>query len=206
MTEPMESGKYTPGAQTAEIVKWLRYLLIIQIIGLAATVLGTMVPLTLVSWVGRGVTLATAVVLFQLAVGNPRYKTAAIFQVVVLACGIIAVLSGSLLVSLLNLVSGVSQIVAEYQEYTGHGELIEKKDGKLAGRWRALFIWKVVIELFSGGLAVFGVIIGMMMEYAAQTIVAVVLIATAGVSSVLKGLYLIFLNRTRDLLSDGEPM
>ena len=97
----MESGKYTPGAQTAGIVKWLRYLLIIQIIGLAATVLGTMVPLTLVSWVGRGVTLATAVVLFQLAAGNPRYKTAAMFQVVVLVCGIIAALSGSLLVSLL---------------------------------------------------------------------------------------------------------
>ena len=154
MTEPMESGKYTPGAQTAGIVKWLRYLLIIQVIGLAVTVLGAVGSLSLVAWLGRGVTLATAVVLFQLAAGNPRYKTAALFQVVVLVCGIIAVLSGSLLVSLLNLVSGVSQIVAEYQEYTGHGELIEKKDGKLAGRWRALFIWKVVIELFGGVLAV----------------------------------------------------
>ena len=206
MTEPMESGKYTPGAQTAGIVKWLRYLLIIQVIGLAVTVLGAVGSLSLVAWLGRGVTLATAVVLFQLAAGNPRYKTAAMFQVVVLVCGIIAVLSGSLLVSLLNLVSGVSQIVAEYQEYTGHGELIEKRDGKLAGRWRALFIWKVVIELFGGVLAVFGAMIGMMMEYAAQTILAVVLVATVAVTSVLKIIYLVFLNRTRDLLSDGEPM
>ena len=55
MTEPMESGKYTPGAQTAGIVKWLRYLLIIQVIGLAVTVLGAVGSLSLVAWLGRGV-------------------------------------------------------------------------------------------------------------------------------------------------------
>lgn len=203
MTEPMESGRPSAGGKKVEAVKWLRYLWIIQTVGLAVTVLGTMVPLTLVSWAGKGVTLATAAVLFQLAAGNPRYKTAALFQAVVLACGIVAALSGSLLVSGLNLVSGVSLIVAEYQEYTAHGELIEQKDGKLASRWRALFIWKVVIELFGGVLAVFGAVIGMMMEYAAQTVLTVTLVATVAVTSVLKILYLIFLNRTRDLLDEG---
>ena len=80
MTEPMESGKYTPGAQTAGIVKWLRYLLIIQVIGLAVTVLGAVGSLSLVAWLGRGVTLATAVVLFQLAAGNPGTKPPQCFR------------------------------------------------------------------------------------------------------------------------------
>ena len=72
MTEPMESGKYTPGAQTAGIVKWLRYLLIIQVIGLAVTVLGAVCSLALWAWLGRGVSVATAVVLFALAAWQPR--------------------------------------------------------------------------------------------------------------------------------------
>ena len=86
--------------------------------------------------------------MFKLAPANDRYKKTGIQLAIVLILTIATELLNT--GAVLTLIAGILSIVAEYQEYHGHSELIEEKDHQLSGKWTSLFMWSIVVGLVLG--------------------------------------------------------
>ena len=86
--------------------------------------------------------------MFQLAPANERYKKAAIQRAIVLVLSVVTDILHS--GAVLTLIAVTLSIVADYQEYHGHSELIEEKDHQLSGKWKSLFMWSVIVGLILG--------------------------------------------------------
>ena len=114
-----------------DFVKWLRVLIYIAIAGLVNTFIGipSFVPSVITSWISRILMAVMVFAMFKLATANDRYKKAGIQRAIVLALTIATDLLHS--GAILTLIAGTLAIVADYQEYHGHSELIEENDHQL---------------------------------------------------------------------------
>lgn len=171
--------------------KWLTYLLYV---GIAAAVNSLLVNLSLLSgltrWAGLAITAASIYLLFRLRDANPRYLKAAIFS----AVAWVGIRIGF---TPLTLVGLVCSIIAQYQEYHGHSELVEEHDAKLAGRWNSLFWAQFVGSLLLGlVVSVVGVTVVMVSGEETEFTTTLTSILSVVLSLVLKVLYLLYLNRT----------
>ena len=142
------------------LVKWLRVLMYIAIVSLVNSVVNFLpfVPAALTTWVSRGIMVAVVVCMFQLTPANERYKKAGIMRAVMLVCTLVTAFVYAS--SVLNLAASILSIIAVYQEYHGHSELIAEMDAKLSGRWSSLFTWSILAAvLLSFGASVVAVIL-----------------------------------------------
>ena len=141
-------------------IKWLRILAYVAIISLINSVVDylTFVPASISTWVSRGIMAATIYCMFNLSRENNRYKKAAIFRTVFLGCALItSLLFGSYL---LSIAASICSIVAVYQEYAAHSEVVAEKDMALSRKWRNLFYWEFIAAiLLSLGSSVAAVIL-----------------------------------------------
>ena len=174
--------------------KWLQYLYYVALVSLIITVLGIIGLSGLTRWIGLAINAATIYLLFQLTGANPRYKTSAIFYVAALAAGFINN-------ALLGLVGSICGLVAQYQEYHAHGELIEEKDPKLADKWNSLFALELAVTFV--GILLTGLLVGSLaaitkLDVAWITVIITVIIAAMGVG--LSLLYLRYMKNTIALL------
>ena len=145
-------------------VKWLRALMYIAIVSLVNSIISFLpvVPAVLTSWIARGIMVALIVCMFQLAPVNVRYRKAGIMRAVMLVCTLItALVSGT---SIMNLAVSILSIIAVYQEYNAHSELIADKDAKLSGKWHSLFNWSIATGLLVGFGSAVAVLILSLME------------------------------------------
>ena len=130
-----------------KLTKWLRVLMYIAIVSLANSIVNYVpfVPASVTTWISRGIMVAMIVCMFQLASSNGRYKTAAILRVIWLG----TLLLGTLLhiPSVLVLGTSILSIIAVYQEYHGHSEVLTEKDTVLSAKWKGLFIWSFIAPL-----------------------------------------------------------
>lgn len=184
----------------ALLVKWLRNLFYIQIVSIALSLI-SLLPIvdTWTVWVSRAVTGAAIVCFFQLAPAQERYRKAAIYKTVML----VVTLVNSLILrsAILVLVSSVCSIIAVYQEYSGHGNLIQDADPKLSRKWHGLFTWQVLISvLIAIATAFAAVLLTMSLGAGNDTASTVVFVVMEGVSLVLEVVYLSYLNRTIGLV------
>ena len=133
-----------------DFVKWLRVLIYIAIAGLVNTFIGipSFVPSVITSWISRILMAVMVFTMRKLAPANDRYKKAGIQRAIVLALTIATDLLHS--GAILTLIAGTLAIVADYQEYHGHSELVEEKDHQLSGKWTSLFMWSIVVDLLLG--------------------------------------------------------
>ena len=133
-----------------DFVKWLRVLIYFAIAGLVNTFIGipSFVPSVITSWISRILMAVMVFAMFKLATANDRYKKAGIQRAIVLALTIATDLLHS--GAILTLIAGTLAIVADYQEYHGHSELVEEKDHQLSGKWTSLFMWSIVVGLVLG--------------------------------------------------------
>lgn len=176
--------------------KWLRYLLYVGIAVAANMVLSLFLTGNLTRWISYAGNAALTYLMFRLAQGNPRYKTSGIFYAVSLVITVLGI-------PLLGLVSDICAIVAQYQEYHAHGELIEERDPKLAGKWGSLFWLQVglaVIATLLGAVIATALIMAANLEEAATTTVITMIVLI--LSLALRALYLSYLNRTIKLLDN----
>ena len=131
----------------SKLTKWLRVLMYIAIVSLANSIVNYVpfVPASITTWISRGIMVAMIVCMFQLASSNGRYKTAAILRVIWLG----TLLLGTLLhiPSVLVLGTSILSIIAVYQEYHGHSEVLTEKDTVLSAKWKGLFIWSFIAPL-----------------------------------------------------------
>lgn len=181
-------------------VKWLQYMLYVGIAAAVITVLSLFLPGKLSHWIGIAANGVLIYLMFRLAPSNARYKKAGIFYAVSLGVTILGV-------QMLGLVGDICAIVAQYQEYHAHGELIAERNPKQAEKWSSLF-WlqvalSVVIVLLTGLIA--GILAAVAkMDNAAVVAVTAAIIAVLSLG--LKILYLIYLKRTVSTLESEIVM
>ena len=140
--------------------------------------------------------------MFKLAPANDRYKKTGIQLAIVLVLTIATELLNT--GAVLTLISGILSIVAEYQEYYGHSELIEEKDHQLSGKWTSLFMWSIVAGLVLGftstAAAMFTAMAGM------DTMKATILIAAilAIPQYVIEIIYILYLKKMVTIFEGGN--
>lgn len=150
-----ENRNFDPGMLT----KWLRVLMYISVVSLinAAANFVPFIPAALTTWISRGVTIAMVICMFQLAPVNARYRKAGILRAVMLICTLITAFVHAS--SILTFTASILSIVAVYQEYNAHSELVSDQDAKLAGKWHSLFNWSILAGVLVGFGSVLGALI-----------------------------------------------
>ena len=178
-----------------DIVKWLKYLRYVGIAALVHTILVNIPVMSgLTGWTSLAISAATVFLMFKLMGVNSRYKTAAV-------CYAVSLIGGCISMAIVSLAGSVCGIVAQYQEYHAHGELISQKDPKLADKWNSLFwleLAVIVITTLLSSVLLSALVMAAGMEETAVT--ALVVAIVAAVTLLMKLLYLRYLNRTTKLL------
>ena len=201
MTEPFEI--LPPSEEAAPIIppaKWLRNLFYIHIASIVLS-LPTLIfinnPVT--PWLGHALSAGIALCLFYLAPANTRYRTAAILTAVYVGLSVLSQLMPN---SLLTIGISILSIIAAYQEFHGHAEIIEEKDPKLSRRWKNLFVWQIVIGVIAGFSSVAAVVIMVLAEMDLDRITTLVAGAVILVSLIPGILYLVYLHRMIALVEE----
>ena len=150
------------------ITKWLGVLFCIHIVSIINSAVNFLpfIPAAVTTWISRGIMVAMFICMFQLVPVNDRYRKAAVYRGVMLACTLITTIlfrSTLLMLTLLMLVSMVYSILAVYQEYSAHAELVAEKDPKLSRSWRSLFKWGILAAvLLSFGSTVTAIVLAIL--------------------------------------------
>ena len=133
-----------------DLTKWIQILIYIAIAGLINVLIGipSFVPTIVTTCISRMLLAVMVFTMFKLSPANERYKKAAIQRVIVLVLSVASDILHS--GAVLTLIAGTLSIVADYQEYHGHSELVEEKDHQLSGKWASLFIWSIIVGLILG--------------------------------------------------------
>ena len=187
-----------------DYVKWLRVLIYIAIARIINTLIGipTFIPTAVTAWISRILMAGIILAMFKLAPANDRYKKTGIQLAIVLVLTIATELLNT--GAVLTLIAGILSIVAEYQEYYGHSELIEEKDHQLSGKWTSLFMWSIVAGLVLGftstAAAMFTAMAGM------DTMKATILIAAilAIPQYVIEIIYILYLKKMVAIFAEGN--
>ena len=187
-----------------DFAKWLRVLMYSAIAGLVNTFIGipSFIPTVITSWISRILMAVMVFAMFKLAPANDRYKKAGIQRAIVLALTIATDLLHS--GAILTLIAGTLAIVADYQEYHGHSELVEEKDHQLSGKWTSLFLWSIVVGLLLGfastAAGIFAAMAGMDTMKATIMIAAILAIP----QYVIEILYILYLKKMVAIFSEGN--
>lgn len=187
-----------------DFVKWLRVLMYIAIAGLVNTLVGipSFVPSIITSWISRIIMAVMVFAMLKLAPANDRYKKAGIHRAIVLALTIATDLLHS--GAILTLIAGTLAIVADYQEYHGHSELIEEKDQQLSGKWTSLFLWSIVVGLLLGftstAAGIFAAMAGIDTMKATIMIAAILAIP----QYVIEIIYILYLKKMAAIFAEGN--
>ena len=142
--------------------------------------------------------------MLQLAPVNERYKKAGIMRAVMLGCALFtAFVFGS---TLLTLAASIVSIIAVYQEYHGHSELIAEMDAKLSGRWSSLFTWSILAAvLLSFGASVVAVILVLAdMEGGASRISAIAIALLSIPQCIIDLVYISYIKKMITLFENKE--
>lgn len=187
-----------------DYVKWLRVLIYIAIARIINTLIGipTFIPTALTAWISRILMALMVFAMFKLAPANDRYKKTGIQLAIVLVLTIATELLNT--GAVLTLIAGILSIVAEYQEYYGHSELIEEKDHQLSCKWTSLFMWSIVVGLILGfastAAGVLAAVAGLDAEKAAVMIAAALMIP----EFILDIFYILYLRKMVAIFEDGN--
>ena len=187
-----------------DYVKWLRVLIYLAIARMVNTLVGipTFIPTAVTAWISRILMAGMVFTMFKLAPANERYKKTGIQLAIVLVLTIATEFMNT--GAVLTLIAGILSIVAEYQEYHGHSELIEEKDHQLSGKWSSLFMWSIVVGLILGfastAAGVLAAVAGMDTEKAAVIIAAAMTIP----EYIIDILYILYLKRMVVLFTEDK--
>lgn len=186
-----------------QVSKRLGILFWIYVVSMALSLLGVLPAMAeMMPWLGVGMRIASAIVLFSLAQAGGRYRLAGILGGIAAAGNLLLTLIGSaggVLATALN----ICALVGLYNEYKGHAELIQEQEDTLARRWTKLFVWNIVLSLVSMLLAINVSVLGAAagMSVGTMTMLGVALASIPAM--VVDVLYLVYLNRTRHLVEEG---
>jgi len=183
-------------------MKWIQILFYVQCVAFVLTLIA-MLPFvgSWFSWLIRITTIATIFVLYKLSPLNTRYLKAVIFMVVTMITTIF--LKG---LGVLAIVGMICSLIAIYQEYMGHSELIKEADAKLSKNWNSLFNWEIWGGFLVGGIVV-PVVLAILMADSSNVQFAtnVTLVTADAFNIILQLVYLVLMKRMIKVYADYEP-
>lgn len=197
MSENMENRFEVP-------VKWLRVLMYIAIASLINSVINNLpfVPSTVTTWISRGIMVAMIVCMFQLAPVSEQYKKAGIMRVIMLACTLVtAFLFTS---SILILVASTLSIIAVYQEYNAHSEVVADKDVTLSGKWHRLFGWSILAAVLLAFGSTVTAMIFSFMEMDAVRLTAIIIGILSIPQMILDVVYMMYIKKMISAFEEGK--
>ena len=187
-----------------DLAKWIQLLIYIAIAGLINVLIGipAFVPAIVTTCVSRILLAVMVFTMFKLAPAKERYKKAAIQRVIVLALSVATDILHS--GAVLTLIAGTLSIIADYQEYHGHSELVEEKDHQLSGKWTSLFIWSIIVGLILGFTSTAAGILAVMadMDTAKATILIAALLAIP--QYVIEIIYILYMKKMVAIFEGGN--
>jgi len=145
--------------------------------------------------------VGAVVCMFRLAPANGRYKKAGIMRAIMLACTLITAYAYAS--SILNLAASILSIIAVYQEYYAHAELIADQDSKLSGKWHSLFNWGLVVGILVGFGATAAALILTMLELDAVRLTAMIVGVLGIPQMILDLVYMLYLKKMVSIFEDG---
>ena len=186
------------------LVKWLRVLMYIAFVSLVNSVVNFLpfVPAAVTTWISRGIMVVVVICMFQLASANARYKKAGIMRAIMLVCTLITALAYAS--SILNLVASILSIIAVYQEYNAHSELIADKDSKLSGKWHSLFTWGLIAGILVGFGSTVTVLILTLMGSDVVRLTAIIVGVLSIPQMILDLVYMLYLKKMVAILENSE--
>lgn len=188
--------------------KWLRVLFYVHTASLVIGIVNAVSNLDAVTaWVSRVLSVITIWSISQLKHVSPRYRKAAIFQTVLLVCLLItasASAAGTGVASIAVLVGSGCSLVATYQEYHAHAEVVAEQNRKLAEKWNALFGWEILVGALSSLISGAAALLLASAQMDTVRITTIILILTNVCSLLLQGLYLHYMNQTLKLIDNTE--
>lgn len=195
-----ENRNFDPGMLT----KWLRVLMYISVVSLinAAANFVPFIPAALTTWISRGVTIAMVICMFQLAPVNARYRKAGILRAVMLICTLITAFVHAS--SILTFTASILSIVAVYQEYNAHSELVSDQDAKLAGKWHSLFNWSILAGVLVGFGSVLGALIVAAFEMDVVRVTALVIGLLGIPLMILDFVYILYIRKMIAIFENSE--
>lgn len=189
---------------TDMIIKWLRVLMYIAIASLANAIISSLpiVPVAITTWISRGIMVAIVVCMFRLAPASERYKKAGIMRAVVLVCTLItAFMRGT---SILTLAASILSIIAVYQEYNAHSELMADKDSRLSGKWHRLFNWSLIAAVLVAFGSTVTALIFSFMEMDAVRLTAIVVSILSIPQMILDVVYMMYIQKMISIFVKGK--
>lgn len=186
------------------LVKWLRVLMYIAIVSLINSLLNFLpiIPASVTTWISRGIMVAMVICMFQLAPANERYKKAGIMRTVMLSCILITTFLYASPV--LTLAASILSIIAVYQEYNAHSELVADQDAKLSRKWHSLFNWSIGSAVLVGFGSVAATLIVSMTEMETVRIVIIINYILSVPQLVIEVVYLLYLKKMIAIFSESE--
>ena len=175
---------------------WLRMLIYAAIAALVNTLFGVLafVPAALTKWIGCGTMAMKILTLLKLSPANDRYRKAYILYGAMLACTIAA--ESLRLGTVLNSIASVLSLIAVYQEYYGHFELVTAKDPYLPGKWRGLFLWNIISAVVVGFASVTAVMIVALAGVDTTKITTLIVTVVMLPQYIVEILYIVYLKRS----------
>ena len=189
---------------TDMIIKWLRVLMYIAIASLANAIISSLpiVPVAITTWISRGIMVAIVVCMFRLAPANEQYKKAGIMRAVMLVCTLItAFMRGT---SILTLAASILSIIAVYQEYNVHSELMADKDSRLSGKWHRLFNWSLIAAVLVAFGSTVTALIFSFMEMDAVRLTAIIVGILSIPQMILDVVYMIYIQKMISIFVKGK--
>lgn len=176
------------------ITVWLSRLFLCQI---AATVITALSSISVISavitWIARVLTIVSIVILFKLSPAHERYRKSAIFRCIVFGGMLLSLL---IKISLFTLVWSILSLVAQYQEYSAHSDLVADKDPTLSRKWHSLFNWQIFGGVIAAIISIVAVLGGVFLGAETEIITSAALWLTTAVTLILEVFYLFYLHRT----------
>ena len=192
----------------AKIRIWLPVLMYCALASLINSLISyfPFIPASLTTWISRIIMLAVTICMFELAPVHDRYQKAGVFRAIMLTCNLITTfMVGSLI---LTLTASIVSIIAVYQEYSAHAEVISDKDSALAKAWHSLFNWSILAAvLLSFGATIVAVIFVMVdMDGGASRISAIVIGLLSIPQCVIEVLYIRSIKKMLFIYSESEVL
>lgn len=183
---------------------WTKNLYHLRLIALVGTLIAALPFIgSWIGWVNKLITVVIAYAIYKLSPVNIRYRKAAIFMVVSLVLSIIV---NAEILGALSFVASICSLIAVYQEYCGHAEMMTGIDEKLSRNWHTLFNWNIIGGILIGAFgSITAILAGVALVLDANLIAGIVLGIVLGFEVIIQIFYLRFLKRTREAYEHYEP-
>lgn len=155
-------------------------------------------------WINIIINIGIVFILFKLAPVNERYRKAALFMAIAVGA---AILTKLLDIGILSFVGSICSLIAIYQEYKGHSEMMKGIDNKLADKWHGLFYLQVFGGFLLGLLSTPIIIaIGIASVIDTNLLAGIFVVLILGFDIIIEILYLLYMKRMHAVYEHFQPM